>query len=251
MKILLLDIETSPNQAFVWGLFKQNISISQIIDSSAVLCYSAKWLGENKIFFDSIMETTPKRMLQGIHSLLCEADVVVHYNGSRFDIPTLNKEFILLGLPPPNPYKQVDLLQIARNQFRFTSNKLDYVAQELGLGKKHETKFNLWVDCMNKDPAAWKIMKKYNINDVILLEEVYNKFLPWITNHPNKGLYQEESRVCPKCGSAHYQSRGWSYTNAGKYKRYQCLGCRGWFRDAGVTKNKGPTSKERFTNVCS
>lgn len=75
-------------------------------------------------------------MLKQIHALLNEADAVVHYNGAKFDIPTLNKEFILHGLPPPAPYKQIDLLRTARSQFKFPSNKLDYIAQALDLGKR-------------------------------------------------------------------------------------------------------------------
>ena len=44
-------------------------------------------------------------MIKGIHKLLDECDAVIHYNGSKFDIPTLNKEFLLHGLHPPAPYK--------------------------------------------------------------------------------------------------------------------------------------------------
>ena len=37
MKILLLDTETSPNTAFVWGLFNENIPLARLIDTSEVL----------------------------------------------------------------------------------------------------------------------------------------------------------------------------------------------------------------------
>ena len=70
-------------------------------------------------------------MLEGIHKLLDEADAVIHYNGKRFDIPSLNKEFLLNGMFPPAPFKEIDLLTVARGRFRFVSNKLDYVAQQL------------------------------------------------------------------------------------------------------------------------
>ena len=58
MKILILDIETSPHTGFHWGLFQQNISIGQLIESSSVLCWAAKWLGEKKVYFSSIFHTT-------------------------------------------------------------------------------------------------------------------------------------------------------------------------------------------------
>ena len=134
MKILLLDIESSPNVAHVWGLWQQNVGINQLMESSYVLCWAAKWLGEDEIIFDSVHQSKPKKMLKGIYDLLNAADAVIHYNGTKFDIPTLNKEFLLHHYAPPSPYKQIDLLRVARSQFRFPSNKLDYVAQRLGLG---------------------------------------------------------------------------------------------------------------------
>jgi DNA polymerase elongation subunit (family B) len=230
-KILLLDIETAPNTAYVWGLFKQNISISQVVDSSSVLCWAAKWLGDEEVMFDSVVKSGRKRMLKRIHKLLEQCDAVVHYNGTRFDIPTLNKEFLEASMLPPAPYQQVDLLRTARRQFRFPSNKLDYVARALNLGQKEKHEgFELWIKCMQKDPDAWERMEKYNKQDVVLLEAVYNRFLPWIKNHPNHGLYNE-SVVCSSCGSQHLQRRGYSVSTVGKYQRYQCNGCGSWSQE--------------------
>jgi len=184
MKILLLDIETSPNTAYVWGLFNENIPLARLIDSSEVLCWSAKWYGDTEIMFSSVLQSSRKKLLKGIHSLLSDADAVVTYNGNRFDLPVLNKEFFMEGMSPPAPYKRIDLYQTVKQQFRFTSNKLDHVADQLGFGKKKDTTFQLWVDCMNQDEAAWKSMEEYNRHDVVLLEQLYTKVLPWISNHP-------------------------------------------------------------------
>lgn len=238
MKILLLDIETAPNTAYVWGLWKQNISISQIVDSSSMLCWAAKWLDEPEVMFSSIL-MGKKGMLKEIHKLLDQADAVVHYNGSRFDIPTLNKEFLEAGMSPPSPYAQIDLLRTARQQFRFPSNKLDYVGQALKLGKKvkHEG-FELWIKCMNKDKEAWERMEEYNIQDVVLLEQVYHKFLPWIKNHPNKALHDESEHSCPSCGSHKIQKRGYNVTAGGKYQRYQCQSCGAWSAERKTEKIK-------------
>lgn len=228
MRILLLDIETAPNTAYVWGLFKQNISISQIVDSSNVLCWAAKWLGEDEVMFDSVVKSGRKRMLKRIHSLLDKCDAVVHYNGTRFDIPTLNKEFLEASMSPPAPYQQIDLLKTARQRFRFPSNKLDYVSRALGIGQKEKHEgFELWIKCMEKDKAAWERMEKYNKQDVVLLEAVYPRFLPWIKNHPNKGLFSD-SIVCSSCGSQHLQRRGYNMSAVGKYQRYQCQDCGSW-----------------------
>lgn len=236
MKILLLDIETSPNVAHVWGIWQQNVGINQLMESSYVLCWAAKWLGEDEIIFDSVHVSKPKKMLQRIHDLISEADAVVHYNGTKFDMPTLNKEFLLHNMNPPAPYKQIDLLRQVRSQFRFPSNKLDYVAKRLDLGKKtsHEG-HELWVKCMNKDKDAWFRMEEYNKQDVILLEKLYIRLLPWIKSHPNHN-HQSTGHVCPTCGGTHLQKRGVAVTATSTYQRFQCRGCGSWSQGTKQTK---------------
>jgi uncharacterized protein YprB with RNaseH-like and TPR domain len=219
MKILLLDIESSPNVAHVWGIWQQNVGLNQLMESSYVLCWAAKWLGEDEVMFDSVHVSKPKKMLKRIHDLISEADAVIHYNGTKFDMPTLNKEFLLHEMNPPAPYKQIDLLKQVRSQFRFPSNKLDYVAQRLGLGSKtaHEG-HSLWVSCMAGDKSAWKRMEEYNKQDVILLEKLYYRLLPWIKNHPNHN-HQADGMVCPSCGGTHLQKRGVAVTTTSTYQR--------------------------------
>lgn len=244
MKTLFLDIETSPNLATVWGLFKQNIGINQLIDSSYTLCWAAAWAGDDTIYFDSVHQSARRSMVKSVHKLLDEADVVVHYNGTSFDIPVLNREFLMHGLLPPSPYKQVDLLRVVRKKFRFTSNKMDYVARQLGLeGKTKHTGHELWLKCMEKDPEAWALMEEYNLNDVVVLEELYNTLLPWISNHPNRSVY-DEATVCPTCGGKQLQRRGYQITTTGKYQRFQCSTCGTWSRAI-----KSEAFKERLVGV--
>lgn len=245
MKILLLDIETRPLTVFAWGLFKQNINISHIIDSSSILCFAAKWLGTDEVVFDSVKKSGLKRMLRKVHKLLHEADAVIHYNGSRFDIPVLNKEFLLNGMPPPATYQQIDLLKTARNRFKFPSNKLDFLAKQLKLGGKHKhAGFELWVKCMAGDADAWKEMEQYNIQDVLLLEKVYHKLLPWITNHPSHAVYTGAD-VCTNCGSPHLQKRGWAHTSTCTYQRYQCTNCGSWMRSKQAEKQSVKITKDK------
>ena len=247
MRILALDIETAPNLVHVWGLWQQNVGLPQIIDAGYVMCWAAKWVGSDTVLFDSIHQSSPKRMLKNIHKLLDEADVVIHWNGSKFDIPTLNKEFIEHGMLPPAPYKQIDLLKTSRSQFKFPSNKLDYIAQALGLGRKYKHRgHELWISCMNHDPEAWVEMEEYNRQDVILLEEAYKKFKPWIKDHPNYQLYSEESDVCPRCGtSGTLKARGYAYTAAGKYQRFRCSSCGGWSRGTKLVSSQKTKTNAR------
>lgn len=229
VRILMLDIETAPHLVAAWGLFDQQIPIDRLLEPGYTLCWAAKWYGEKELMFSSILDGK-RKMVRGVHKLLEECDAVCHYNGTKFDIPTLNKEFLMQGLTPPAPYKQVDLLKTAKGRFRLASNKLDFVAGQLGLGSKVEHKgFDLWLECMAKKPEAWKTMEKYNKHDVVLLERVYERLKPWITTHPNMSAYAGE-RCCPKCGSEKSQARGWEVMKARRYKRYQCRDCGAWYR---------------------
>ena len=139
------------------------------------------------------MDNLDRIMLRGIHGLLSSADAVCHFNGSRFDIPVLNKEFLLHGMNRPAPYKEIDLLKAVRGQFKFTSNKLDYIVKVLGLGAKVKHRgLELWLGCMNNDSACWKEMEDYNKHDVVILERLYMRLLPWLKTHLSQSLFHEK-----------------------------------------------------------
>ena len=239
-KILLMDLETFPLLVHCWGLWDVNVSLNQIVSQGYTMCYSAKWYGEKEVFFDSIYKNTPKKMIKGIHALMEEADAIVTYNGDKFDIPTINKDFLLFGLTPPSPSKQIDLLKVVKKNFRFPSNKLDYVSQALKLGKKVEHQgHELWVKCGNKDPEAWAIMEKYNIQDTLLLEKLYDRLKPWVKGVFNHSLYSNAGGcACPACGSTKNEKRGFYYTVTSKFQRLKCKACGHWFKDNTVLNRK-------------
>jgi len=253
VKRLLLDIETAPNLAAVWGLFDQNISPQHLLGSSYVLCWSAKWYGESKMMFDSVQHSTKRAMLGRVHTLLEQADTVVHFNGRKFDIPVLNKEFIKLGFTPPAPYQQVDLYQVCKYAFRFESNKLAYILKTLGIGAKLEHEgFELWLKVMGlrgyTKPVieqAWKVMERYNRRDVSEMSKLYTRLMPWIDRHPSHGAVSD-TPCCPKCGSEDLTRRGFAFTTSMKYPRYQCKGCGGWARG---NKSVSVRRQERLLNV--
>jgi len=225
--ILELDIETFPHKVYCWGLWDQNIGINQIVEPGYTACWAAKWYKRRGVMFSSIVDDGPEAMLQKMHDLLEVADIVIHYNGKKFDMPTLNKEFISYGMEPPSHYKEIDLLQVARRRFKFPSNKLDYVAQALGLGKKvKHMGMELWTECMAGDRKAWALMKKYNKQDVVLLESLYERLRPWIQNHPNVSLWiDSDDPLCRVCGSDDIKKNGLEHTNTSSYQRYKCNDC--------------------------
>lgn len=239
-RILTIDIETSPNLADVWGLWQQNVGITQLRQSTRMMCFAAKWHGEREVIFKSEFHDGYLPMVKAAHALLDEADVLVHFNGNSFDVPHLMREFLQADLGPPSPFDNVDLLRAVKKKFRFPSNKLDYVSQAVGFkGKVKHEGHTLWVKCMAGDEAAWGRMRRYNIGDVRLTERLYDRLLPWIPAHPHVGLYRDPSvDCCSRCGSDRLQRRGMAYTKISAYQRWQCQGCGAWGRsgrrEAGV-----------------
>lgn len=244
MNILGIDIETAPHKVYVWGTRKQYINTDQMIESGRVMCFSARWFSEpdSRTIFVSEHEHGHKPMILAAWALLDEADAVVHYNGSKFDVPMLNREFIKYDINPPATFKEVDLLKTARRRFKFNTNKLDNVLDELDIGRKvkHEG-FEMWVKCMEEgDEDAWERMELYNRNDVDQMEDLYYRLLPWISRHPNHALYMAslDRPTCPNCGGSKLHSKGYRRTKTQKYRRFQCQDCGTYVREryTAVTK---------------
>lgn len=235
MKTLYIDIESSPNVAHVWGLFRQTVSLAQLRESTRMICFAAKWKGEKRVRFYSEFHNGRDDMLKAAHELLSQADVVVHYNGKSYDIPSLNREFVLAGMTPPAPFQQLDLLTTVRRKFRFTSTKLAFVSRQLGLGTKssHEGHM-LWVKCMAGDEVAWRMMARYNRQDVTLLEKLHERLLPWLSTPPNARLADADGsdETCPVCASKDLRREGHAYTQLGVFQRFQCRACGAWSRSS-------------------
>jgi RNase_H superfamily len=233
-KVLLYDLETSPNIAYTWGKWEQNVISFQ--KEWELLSVAYKWLGTKKvecITRQDFKDTTEKTLVKELWKLLDEADVVVAHNGDAFDNKKAMAKFIQHNLTPPSPYKSIDTKKIAKNRFNFNSNSLGDLGKTLKLGKKLETGgFDLWLKCMAGDKASWKKMTRYNKQDVSLLEKIYLKFRAWTPSHPNLALYSENALgvECPVCSSPHVQKRGFNILRVTKRQRLQCQSCGHWFQ---------------------
>lgn len=231
MKVVSLDIESSPNLAHVWQLYNQNVSLNQLRETAKVMAFSAKVQGEAAVHFFSDFHDGHEEMLKAAWGWLDQADVLVTYNGKRFDVPHLYRELAIAHYQPPSPVQHVDLLEVVKQRFLFASNKLDHVARELGLGGKvaHEG-HELWVKCMAGDADAWQRMREYNEGDTRLTEQLYERLLPWISRHPSVGLYVENGTACPQCGANELVRQGYALTALSKFQRYRCSSCGAWSR---------------------
>lgn len=220
-----MDIETRPAIAYVWRAYDENVSHDQVIDAGGMICFAGKFLGNPEVHFYSDWTHSRSEMVKAAHALLDEADAVVTYNGDKFDLPKLNGEFLLDGLAAPAPTTSIDVYKTVR-KLGFFMNRLAFIGPLLRVGAKvkHEG-FSLWSKVIAGDEKARERMKKYNIQDVVLLEKLYKKILPYIKNHPHLG---KERHECGACGSSKVQSRGYRRTKYFKIQRLQCIACGSW-----------------------
>ena len=227
-KVLTLDIETSPALAYVWGLFDVNVSVSQIVAPSRLLCYAGKWLGEKRTTCVSEFHDGKKVMVQTAWDMLNDADICVGYNHQNFDMKHLNREFMLAGLVPPSPVQHIDLLTVMRRNFKMMSNKLGYVTDAVGLETKLDTGGQaLWNSVMQNDRAAWDKFRRYNIQDVVITEQLFTLLAPWIKS-PHAGLWTGDMSSCYACGSTRLVAHGVTRSKTMAWPLTQCADCGAW-----------------------
>lgn len=243
MKVLYLDLETSPNVCQTWGLWNVNVGLAQLVTPGRMIGLGYKWRGGSKAKWvgeynrETGELTEYDAVLAKAHALLDEAEVVVTYNGDGFDLKILNAEFAMAGLAPPSPCLSIDLFKVVKQNFRFPSKKLAYVADVLiGDTKVQNGGHSLWRRCLDEDVEpevrrkAWALMSRYCRQDVDLLEPLHEKLEPWLPAKVNMALIggPREAMGCPKCGGDDLEKRGFMYTATRAYQRYRCKGCGGW-----------------------
>jgi DNA polymerase III epsilon subunit-like protein len=231
LRILFFDIETAPLLAHIWRPYDGYVNHQQLLHDSFLLTWSAKWRGEDKMHSmrltsQEAQDQDDSRLVAGLADMVRKADIVVAHNADRFDIPMLNNRLLVMQLEPLGPTRTIDTLKLAKYNFRLAYNKLDYLAEVLGFGKKIKTEFDLWRQSYLGDAKALKLMETYNKHDVVLLEQVFEALLPYVHNLPR--LYDAEremEQACPTCGSDDLKKDGKRRTNSSTYQRYHCRNC--------------------------
>lgn len=249
-KVLVFDIETAPIVAHVWQLWDNNVALNQIVSDWFILSWSAKWLHDpaSKVMYADNRKSknieNDANLLGDIWKLLDEADVVITQNGIKFDRKKLNARFILNGMNRPSSFKHIDTKILAQKHFAFTSNKLEYLTDKLctKYKKQKHKKFpghEMWAECLKGNQEAFKEMESYNKYDVLSLEELYQKLIPWDSSI-NFNLYHDNTENVCKCGSKKFAKNGFYYTASGKFQRLKCSSC-----GAEVRERKNLFSKEK------
>lgn len=254
-KILLFDIETFPILAYTWTKWKANINDDFILHDWGVLCWSAKWLFEDKVMNDVLTEEElinrdDKRISTSLWKLIDEADVIIAHNLLRFDLKRMNTKFLEYKLGRPSPYQTIDTLLHVRKRFAITSNRLDYIAKNFfEIEGKMETEKGLWMKVMkDNDHEALGRMALYCDQDVRVLEDVYIRIRGWIHPHPSVALLSMDvNNGCPACGSDEKEICTTDYnTYVNSYTAYRCGGCGHIYRER---KTKTPLSSNAGLKV--
>lgn len=232
---LYFDIETSPNIGLFWEAGrKKTIDYENIIKERAVICICYKWEGEkqiNSLTWDG--RQNDKKMLQEFIKVANSAVELVAHNGDKFDLAWIRTRCLLHKIEMFPSYVTIDTLKVARSKFRFNSNRLNYIAQFLGIGSKIKTEYGLWKDIVLKnDKKALERMVKYCKKDVQLLEDVFYKISSHVESKVHYGVLSLKSeRVdCPHCGSDDHRKVNLRTTTTGMEKRLlQCNTCHNHF----------------------
>lgn len=234
MKRLFIDIETSPNVVLSWRVgYKIKIDCDNILKERAIICGCWKWQHEKEshgITWDK--SQNDRRVVDKMIKLMSNADEVVAQNGDKFDVPWLKTRFLYHGGKSLPRIKTVDTLQWARRNLYFNSNKLDYMAGFLGIGRKIHTDFGLWKDIvLEKNPKAMAKMLDYCQKDVILLEKVWERLQMVVPPKTHVAMLKThgEKWQCPRCGSGDVKVHFTKITAAGsKQKQMKCNKCGGY-----------------------
>lgn len=240
--IVTIDIETQRAITETWDLWPKYIPIDRVIVPKRILCFAAKIYGKDKVHFHSAWDDKDTdaydKMVRAAWDLLDQADIVIGWNSTRFDVQHFQAAFGRLGLGPPSPFRSLDLMQVAKKNFSAgeLSLKLDWFSKMwLGQRKLNHGGTDLWHDIRygnrNERRAAQKIMREYNKQDVRLTEQLFDRFKPWTGINYAIYLNEDDSTPrCTKCSSEELERRGFFYTTAMCYQRYRCKDCGSWSR---------------------
>lgn len=222
-KRLFWDIETSYNIVKSWRIgYNLNLNTSDIIHERAIICLSYKWQGEDKVHTVRWKNGCDKNVIKEFVKVVSQADECVGHNLKRFDEKWLMTRCIKHGILALPKYKVYDTLLKARSKFNFNSNKLDYIAEFLGLGNKLKHRgLAMWDDIILRNcPLAMEEMIDYCEKDVVLTEEVYNKLvvydLPTMHVGVMNGLHKGTS---PYTGGSNISLYKTEVSQAGTIKR--------------------------------
>lgn len=234
MRVLYFDIETSLMQVYTHYIGnKVSIQPSQIKEHSKIICICYKWSDEKTVHSLHWNKKTQddSKMLAEFNKIAAEADALCGHNGRGFDVKEIRGAIALRGLADSwceTPC--LDTLMDYRRMFRFKSNRLNAIAQHLGLGHKDPMGMQDWIDVSNNSAKALDKMIKYCKKDVKLLEAVHKRLEKYVTPTATETKMRRMGKSafngkCPECGGTHFVKYGTYTYKKQDFQKYLCKSC--------------------------
>ncbi len=250
-KLLFFDLESSLMEGYFFRIWQENIPMRRVKKQSHLLTASWAFNDEEvqgvRLSVEDVKTGNDFDVVVKMIEAINKCDVLVTFNGKRFDMKLLNTRALYWGLPPITPKKHVDLMEQAKRKFKFPSNSLQNISMYLGESGKLETSgSNLWERCAETDnydecEKALSEMFQYNKIDIDATRDLYKRFQGWMTNTPNLGTITNDKSDaktlrCVHCGSDNvFPIDQKTYTTVSSFDLYRCsnIECRGVSRVNG------------------
>jgi len=247
-KILVIDYETSPQLGYFWGSIWET-NIVEIVEYEQIISASWMWSDEKEVHVKCQADFKSYRagdfddeaLLKHLLPIFNQADIIVGHNSDQFDMKVFNTRLAFHGLPPLGVDKTFDTKKFSKSLMHLPSNKLNDIAKFFGIGEKyHHSGFDMWLMCKAGAKKAWKEMKTYNAQDVLLTNKIFLKLLPYmkLTGDYSKLDGKRINCANPTCGSLTMVSSKLRRVRNGHRRQYQCVKCGHYYTDPTLIKDE-------------
>lgn len=250
-KILIFDLEAAADISAGFQRWNVNISSDHVVQEGHwILSAAWKWLGEDEVYSCAVtpeeaVECNDINPVSQLYEAFEKSDIVIAHNSDRYDLPLFKTRLLLNGMDNHRTVKSIDTLKIAK-QLKFPSNKLSSIAKYLDIeDTKHEMNIKDWIACNEGCPSALEKMRKYNAQDVVLLEQVYLRLRSFDSKSSLDRFYADDKERCSSCGHDSLTSTGNTVKlGVSEYEEVICNSCGHRNR-----RRKNVNSKEKRKNI--
>lgn len=177
-KILVVDIETNGINGFK-------------ADLAYVLCIGYKWYGRSGTKCPTLADYSTfkarpyddKELIYAFHAVLKTADIVAGHYLRYFDWPFLQSRFAKHGLSRITHLRVLDTWEVAKANFKLSSNRLDNLAAFFGCGNAKMSKGRDWSLWWRRaaagDVRAVRFIQRYCKQDVATTDELLTILRPY------------------------------------------------------------------------